>query len=71
MPLIKTEEIRDMSDEEMRDKLKEMRDELFHDQGQAAMGGAPESPGRIRALKRNIARILTVMNENKKAKGGN
>ncbi len=71
MPLLKTEEIRLMSDEEKKEKLKEMRGELFHDRGQAAMGGAPESPGRIKALKKNIARILTVMNENKKEEGGN
>ncbi len=71
MPLIKTEDIREMSLEEMEEKLKEMRSELFHERGQAAMGGAPESPGRIRALRKNIARILTVMNENERAKGGN
>ncbi len=71
MPLLKPEEIRAMSDQEREDKLKEMRDELFHERGQAAMGGAPESPGRIKALRKNIARILTVMNEEKKTKGGN
>jgi ribosomal protein L29 len=27
------------------------------------MGGAPTSPGKIRALRKNIARILTVQRE--------
>ncbi len=72
MPLLKTEEIRDMDPEEREEKLYELRDELLHEEGVAAMGGAPESPGRIRAIKKNIARILTVMNEeNNESKGGN
>lgn len=72
MPLMKTEEIRDMNYSEMEEKLEELRDELLHEKGQAAMGGAPESPGRIKAIKKNIARILTVMNETEKneSKGG-
>jgi len=71
MPLLKTTDIREMNNSEMEEKLEELRDELLHEKGQAAMGGAPESPGRIRAIKSNIARILTVMNENKQSKGGN
>ena len=72
MPLLKTDEIRGMEEEELRDTLEELRDELLHEKGQAAMGGAPESPGRIKAIRKNIARILTVMNEKEnKPKGGN
>lgn len=71
MPLLKPEEIRDMSEEERKEKLNELRDELLHEKGQAAMGGAPESPGRIRAIRKNIARLMTIMNElNEKPKGG-
>ncbi len=73
MPLLKTDEIREMDSSEREEKLNELRDELLHEEGVAAMGGAPESPGRIRAVKKNIARILTVMNEEEKkeSKGGN
>lgn len=72
MALLKAEKIRDMAPSEREDKLEELRDELLHEKGQAAMGGAPESPGRIKAIKANIARILTVMNESKnESKGGN
>ncbi len=70
MPLLKTSDIREMDRSEMEEKLEELRDELLHEKGQAAMGGAPESPGRIKAIKTNISRILTVMNENKRSKGG-
>lgn len=63
MSLIKAEEIREMSEEERKVKLKELRDELMHEKGIAAMGGAPPNPGRIKALRISIARMLTVMRE--------
>nr|AKQ01964.1 50S ribosomal protein L29P [uncultured euryarchaeote Rifle_16ft_4_minimus_309] len=44
-------------------KLAELRDELMHERGVAAMGGAPPNPGKIRALRKNIARILTIQRE--------
>jgi len=63
MAVLKAKEIREMSKDERRVKLKEMRDELMHEKGVSAMGGSPPSPGKIRALRISIARILTVMNE--------
>lgn len=63
MPQLKPDEIREMEESEIKEKLEELKDELLHERGVAAMGGAPESPGRIRAIKINIARIMTVMNE--------
>jgi large subunit ribosomal protein L29 len=56
-------EIRGMGTDGRSNKLKELRDELMRERGVAAMGGAPPSPGRIRSLRTNIARILTVMRE--------
>ena len=50
-------------------KLSELRDELMHERGVAAMGGAPPNPGKIRALRKNIARILTIMTEEQKIGG--
>jgi len=55
-----------MSTEDRTKRLRELRDELMHERGTAAMGGAPASPGRIRAIRTNIARILTVQREEKK-----
>jgi large subunit ribosomal protein L29 len=43
--------------------MKELRDELMRERGVAAMGGAPPSPGKIKALRTNIARLATVMRE--------
>lgn len=63
MALLRTSEIREMSREERRNKLKELRNDLMHERGVAAMGGAPASPGRIRAIRSNISRLLTIMRE--------
>jgi len=63
MALLRMREIREMTPDARETKLKEIRDELLHERGVAAMGGAPPSPGKIRALRKNIARILTIMGE--------
>lgn len=63
MPLLRTKEIRAMDAESRAKKLTELRDELMHERGVAAMGGAPPNPGKIRALRKNIARILTIQGE--------
>jgi len=63
MALLKTKDIRGMRIEDLKLKFKELGDELMHERGVAAMGGAPASPGRIRALRTNVARIHTIMRE--------
>ncbi len=67
MPLLKAKDLRGMRPEDVRAKFKELSDELMHERGVAAMGGAPASPGKIRALRTNIARIHTVMLEQERA----
>ena len=66
MALLRVKEIKAMSADERGSKLRELRDELMHERGTAAMGGAPANPGRIRAIRTNIARILTVQREEEK-----
>ncbi len=63
MALLRTKEIRAMDPPAREKKLKELRDELMHERGVAAMGGAPPNPGKIRALRKNIARIYTILSE--------
>lgn len=63
MALLKMKDIRAMRPDELREKLEALEDELMHERGVAAMGGAPPSPGRLRALRTNIARIRTVIRE--------
>lgn len=63
---MKLKDIRELPTEEKLKKLKELRSELMHERGTAAMGGAPASPGKIRALRKTIARLLTLLKEEKK-----
>ena len=56
-------EMRGLGDDEKRAKLHDWRNELMEEYGRAAMGGSPPSPGRIRWLHRNIARMITIMKE--------
>ncbi len=67
MALLKTKDIRDMRPEDRIIKLQELKDELMHERGVAAMGGAPASPGKIRALRTNVARMHTIMLEKERA----
>ena len=55
-------ELRDLSDDELEEKLHERRQELFNLRFQSATG-ALENSARLRLAKREIARILTVRNE--------
>ena len=63
MALLRTKEIRAMRRDDLALKFKELSDELMHERGIAAMGGAPASPGKLRALRTNVARIHTIMRE--------
>lgn len=56
-------ELRALTDEELRRKIADAENDLLRERGIAAMGGAPPSPGRMRALRTNVARALTVLSE--------
>jgi large subunit ribosomal protein L29 len=63
MPILRMDEIRDMDDEERQERVQELRTELIKIRTMIKAGGSVENPGRVKALKKTIARILTVMNE--------
>jgi large subunit ribosomal protein L29 len=58
--------IREMSAEELQAKLTELKDELFHLRFQLAINQL-DNPHKITEVKRDIARVLTVINESKNA----
>ncbi len=59
---MKARELRDYSQEELAQRLKEAKEELFNLRFQAATGQL-DNTSRIVETKRNIARICTVMRE--------
>ena len=54
--------LRDLTDQELDERLSERRQELFNLRFQSATG-ALENPARLKLAKREIARILTVRHE--------
>ena len=66
MGILKADEIRNMTPAERREKYLELKGELFKERGTVMMGGAPPNPGKIRAIRRQIARILTIEHEFKR-----
>jgi large subunit ribosomal protein L29 len=61
--VLTAKEIREFTPEERKNKLDELKRELMHERGVAAMGGSPPSPGKIRQLRMSIAKLLTIMRE--------
>ncbi|RBI63933.1 50S ribosomal protein L29 [Halomicrococcus sp. NG-SE-24] len=63
MAIVHVEELRDMTPAERESELEELETELLNAKAVKAAGGAPENPGRIKELRRTIARIKTVQRE--------
>jgi len=59
---MKAKEIRDMNQTELNKQLSDLKSELFNLRFQLATGQL-ENPVRIRSVRKDIARIKTVMRE--------
>jgi len=59
---MKAAELRDLSHEELRGKLRELQEELFNLRFQLATGQI-ENVSRIRTVRRDIARLKTVQQQ--------
>lgn len=65
MPILRKREMKQMLPDERSKKLKELAAELTRLRTTVASGGTVENPSRIREIKKTIARILTMENEEK------
>ena len=59
---MKTKEIRDLSREELKTRKRELKEEIFHLRLQQ-QGGQLEKPSQLRVLRREIARVETVLTQ--------
>jgi large subunit ribosomal protein L29 len=66
MAIFKIDEIRNMNADEITEELRKLNSELIRERGIVTAGGAPEKPGRIKEIRRTIAKIKTVQTERKK-----
>ena len=62
-------EIRKLSDADLKNKIRETKEELFTKRMQQA-NGTLEKPVELRTLRRNVAKMKTVLTE-RKLDGGN
>jgi large subunit ribosomal protein L29 len=63
--MLKAAEVRAMGLADRKARLGELQRELMQERGVQAMGGSSPNPGKIRTLRREIARILTIQNEDR------
>ena len=67
--IVTTEELRALAGEELATKLRESKEELFNLRFQAATGQL-ESHGRLTVVRKEIARIYTILRERELGIGG-
>ena len=60
---MKVKELRAMNQLDVENKLVELKKELMKINSQIAIGTVPKSPGKIREIKRTIAKISTIKQE--------
>ena len=59
---MKINELRELSDEELKEKIAEYKEELFNLRFSQATGSL-EKPSRIKELRKAVARIKTILRE--------
>lgn len=65
MPVLRMKEIRELSSAERTEKLDGFRTELLRMKTMIGAGGTVENPARVKALRKAVAKILTVEHEEK------
>jgi large subunit ribosomal protein L29 len=65
---MKAKEVRALTVDEMEGKLTELRDKLFKQKIQKSLGQA-DNPFKIKTTKKDIARIITILNEKRSENG--
>ncbi len=66
MVILRSSELREMDISEIQEKLEELKAEHAKNISQSAAAGVYENPGKIKELKKTIARVLTIINEKEK-----
>ncbi len=68
MAIINKQELKNLEADDIKAKVEELKKELIKHNSQIATGTTPKSPGRVREIKKTIARLLTIR-KNKEIKG--
>ena len=63
MAILKIKKMREMGEKELNERLRELRLDLSKERASSEVGGTVKSPGKIKEIRRTIARILTIKSE--------
>ena len=66
MSKLRVKAIRQMNEQDLKDRIEQMRTELSKLEVENAKGTLRKESGKIKPTKRNIARLLTILNEKRK-----
>ena len=66
MTMLKMKSIRELNEKDLRDRIEQMKTELSKLQTENAKGTLRKETGKIRKVKREVARLMTRLNEVKK-----
>ena len=66
---MKAAEVRELSTDELRGREKELDDQMFRMRIQKSMGQL-EAPAKVAALRRDLARIKTILRERETPRSG-
>jgi len=61
MAIIKKNELKNMNAQALQNKLVELKKELIRLNAQIAMGTTPENPGKIKVIKKTIAKMIMLL----------
>ena len=63
MAILRMKDIRKMETKDMDKNMKDLKLELSKEKASINIGASAKSPGRVREIRRTVARILTVKRE--------
>jgi len=63
MAMLKMKSIRELSDKDLRDRIEQMKTELSKLQTENAKGTLRKETGKIRKVRKEVARLMTRLNE--------
>lgn len=68
MAILAKNDFKQMNETQLNEKLSDLKKELMKINTQISTGTTPENPGRVKEVKKTIARIITALNIKKKQK---
>lgn len=65
--MVKAKDLTGLSKKELEEKIVELKQDLTKERATIASGTKSENPGKIKKIRRDIARIFTVLNTKKES----